>query len=437
MSAPKTRRGRRVFIGPVEICGIAEGLAVGLQQLGMDTQVCLSRAHPFRYGGVEQKSWIHSMWSLIGEKRKYIVNNNYVKKLLLKIIHNFWSLIVFTHALMFFNAFIYISGQTITNLKLELLILKFFKKKIIIIYVGSDARPPYINGLYNLNFSSEEEIKNLNILISEKVKMQEKYADFVVNFPSTAHFQEKLYINWFSLGVPRVLPTLDVPLCAHSHDQIRVLHSPSSPLFKGTAIVLEAIERLKNKGYPIELIVIENMSNKAVLMEISRCDFVVDQVYSDTPLAVFAMEAAFYGKPAVVGGYGFEKLQSLVAESMWPPSKTCHPDNFEQAIEDLIINSEERERLGIAAQSFVRDKWDALVVARRYLHLIDGDVLDEWWVEPKNFLYIEGAGQSADQTRGQIRQMIDKYGLSSLQLSHRPELEQAFLEFAGEEISPR
>ena len=40
-----------------------------------------------------------------------------------------------------------------------------------------------------------------------------------------------------------------------------------------------------------------------ILAELARCDFVIDQLYSDYPLPGLATEAAWFGKPTVVGGY--------------------------------------------------------------------------------------------------------------------------------------
>ena len=117
-------------------------------------------------------------------------------------------------------------------------------------------------------------------------------------------------------------------------------------------------------------------------------------------------------------------------EGMWPPSKICHPDNIEKAIEDLIVNKEEREKLGREAQVFVREKWNAKEVARRYLRIIQGSFPDEWWLDPSDVIYFEGGGQSIECTKAKIRELVELYGVKSLQLSHRPDFEKAFLEFA-------
>ena len=212
---------------------------------------------------------------------------------------------------------------------------------------------------------------------------------------------------------------------------IRILHSPSLPVAKGTIIIVDAIERLKKKGYQIEFVLIKGRPFSEVLKEIQGCHFVIDQIYSDTPMAAFAAEAAWYGKPAIVGGYALDRLKKFVPEGMWPPSKTCLPEEIEGAIEELIVNHEQRKRLGREAQSFVREKWAAVEVAKRFLKLIEGEIPEGWWVDPMDVLYLEGCGQSNERTKNLIRTMVSHHGLRSLHLSHRPDLEKAFLDFAN------
>lgn len=120
----------------------------------------------------------------------------------------------------------------------------------------------------------------------------------------------------------------------------------------------------------------------------------------------------------------------FVPEGMWPPSLTCHPDEIERAIEYLITHPEARMQLGEAAQRFVQEKWSAVEVAKRYLRIIEGDIPDEWWLDPRQVLYLEGIGQPVERTKEVIRAMVEKYGKESLHLDHRPDLLSAFLEFA-------
>lgn len=424
----------RIFVGPVEICGIAESLASSLRRCDVDAQVWLSFSHRFNYE-TSCNSWINQIWSRVGRWRSGVATNSTVAKIFAITVHKCWSWVVLCKSIAYFNVFIFFCGQTITNTNFELFLLRCFRKKILFINVGSDSRPVYLDGIYHdkQRFSLGK-LKTLSNKQKKRIKIQEKYANIIINSPLTSQFCAKNNINWFLIGIPRILQSINHDAsCKRSNERIRILHCPSDPFFKGSDIIIGAVSRLQNKGYPIDLVIIKDMPNDVVLSELNYCDFVVDQIYSDTPLAIFAMEAAFFGKPAVVGGYGFNQLRVLMPDSMWPPSKTCLPCDIEQAIEDMIVNVEERQRLGVAAQKFVRERWNPVDVARRYLRLIENDIPTEWWFDPRDVLYLEGAGQSAACSRDKIRKLIDKYGVSALQLSHRPELEKAFLEFAGVE----
>jgi hypothetical protein len=166
------------------------------------------------------------------------------------------------------------------------------------------------------------------------------------------------------------------------------------------------------------------------LDEIKKCDFVVDQIYSDVPLAGFATEAAWFGKPAVVAGYGFDQLSRFVPESIWPPSKICHPDQIKNAIEELINNVDLRHEIGKAAQEFVQNNWNSEEVARKYVRIFKGDIPKEWWTNPYDVVYLQGAGQSIEKTKIVIRGMLEEFGEESLCLEDKPILKKAFIDFA-------
>jgi len=262
--------------------------------------------------------------------------------------------------------------------------------------------------------------------------LQEKYADTCINSPTTAQFQEKPFINWFEIGLPKDVsgyPSYEVN--SQSEQKIRILHSPSNPLAKGTPIILSAIDKLKGKGYPIELVKIEGMPNSKVLKELAQCDFVVDQLYSDTPMATFATEAAHFGKPAVVGGYFAPVMHSYIRKENIPPSLFVHPDEIEQAIEKLIVDVDYRQELGRQAQTFVRTRWAPEEVATRFLRLITGTIPGDWWFDPQDIRYVHGGGIPDAHARKIVRSLVERFGKAALQIDDKPKLEKEFLKFAG------
>jgi hypothetical protein len=242
-------------------------------------------------------------------------------------------------------------------------------------------------------------------------------------------------VNWFALGVPVDFSNADkaqaAPEDAAPGRPVRILHSPSHPAAKGSVKIKEAIDRLRARGHAIDYVELTNRPNSEVIAEIRRCDFVVDQLYSDTPMAMFPAEAATHGKPAIVCGYGLEALKQFVPDGMWPPTHNCQPDQIETAIEALITDPERRQGLGRQARQFVTERWQASAVAGRFLRLIEGDIPEDWWIRPEDVEYHHGAAQTVEATKRKVRAMVEAYGVASLQLAHRPALERGLLEFAG------
>lgn len=428
----------RIFIGPCEIAGYYLNLTKGLKALGEACDYVTFTTNPYMYGG---KMPGHGLVGLIKWINKTLAARQakpLIFRMLLATLTKFLVAIYFCVCLVRYDVFIFGFGRSIFQNNMDIPILKFFGKKIIMNMAhGSELRPPYINGAHQAREGSMPPtvslFQSLSFSYRQKNIFLEKYADYMIGAPfSSAHFSSAKFINTFSIGLPYEGPP---PIASvnddHAANVIRILHSPSHPAAKGSLLIREAIERLRGKGYNIDFRELRNRSNAEVLEEIQQCDFVVDQVYSDTPLAGFATEAAWFAKPAVVGGYGFEYLKQFVPQGMFPPSQICHPDHIESAIEELILNPDLRYKMGAEAQAFVRTQWSIEKVAMRFLRLVKGDIPDDWWLDPQEVIYMHGAGQHEAQTKENIRKMVEAYGVTSLQLSHRPDLEKAFLEFAG------
>ena len=180
----------------------------------------------------------------------------------------------------------------------------------------------------------------------------------------------------------------------------------------------------------IDYVEITGKPNAEVLQELQRCDFVIDELYSDTPMAVFATEAAFAGKPAVVGSYYYDRIAQDLKSSYIPPSAFCHPDRLEETVENMVRDREGRTSLGKRAQEFVSAHWTATKVAQHYLMLIAGDFPAEWSYDPKNIHYLHGCGFPEDKAKTMIKRFLEVGGKQSLCLSDKPDLEELLIEFA-------
>jgi hypothetical protein len=201
-----------------------------------------------------------------------------------------------------------------------------------------------------------------------------------------------------------------------------LLHAPSRRHGKGTDRLRAAVEEVAASGIDVELRVLSGVPNAEVLAAIGQCDVVVDQLYSDTPMAALAAEAAAVGRPAIVGGYGWDELRAITRSEVLPPAFTCHPDDLADAIRHLATHHGERLALGTSARDFVARGWTPEAVAERYLALLRGELPSECWIDPARVTYVLGAGAPLEVIRASVRAVIDARGAAGLALDDRPDL---------------
>ncbi|MFC3940614.1 glycosyltransferase [Pseudomonas sp. Mn2068] len=427
----------RILIGPVEIAGIAKGLAKGFAENGVTADIVLESRHMFSYGGARD-SWLTRIWQMIGARRASTTRKQLLRKIFYVFLHKAWSWLIFFRSIFLYDAYFFLYGRTLTDSNFELFLLRAFGRKIVFINVGSDFRPPYMDGFVSSKVLDRPGFYKMAGLVKrqkKRIAMFERYADYIVSSPSSAHFHGRPFINWFSMGVPAAF---DVPNVVEGGEggapKVRIVHSPSSPVAKGSQRICEVIDGLIARGYPIEFIKLHGVSNQEVLKQLVNCDFVVDQLYSDIPLAVFGSEAARFGKPCVVSGYMAHSVSRYIRTEDMPISVYVLPGDLESAIERLVCDVELRVALGQQAQSFVQEHWSCAAVARRYLDLLDGTPRVEWWFDPARIDYIGGCGAHISHIRFLVKGLVEHCGTEALGVEDKPALERALLDLAsGEE----
>ncbi len=427
----------RIFIGLREIAGYFHHLKKGFDALGIDSVFVNLNGNPFQYGIDRNPPLINTINNFSQKIGMMFFGNWILRVIWVFFLQNIISFFLFPWALLRFNVFIFASNSTFFFF-IDLLFLKLFGKKIIYVFLGSEARPVYLNGYVIKNDKLSSILIGILVTRIQKIMISiiERFADDIINIPPQAYFQTRPFISSLCIGIPHNIVTSitssDYALNNNSGGKIiRILHAPSKPEPKGTPIIRQAVQSLKRKGYAIDYVEITGRSNSEVLQELERCDFIVDETYSDTPMAVFAMEAAFAGKPAVVGSYYVNQIKNDLPAVNLPPSMFCHPDNLEAAMEKLIVDHQFREELGNKAREFVMTNWSAIKVAQNYLMLIDGDFPGEWLYDPRNIRYLHGCGLSEAKAKKIIAAFLKTGGKKSLCLSDKPALEEMFVRFSS------
>lgn len=425
----------RIFIGLRELSGYYHHLKKGFDAMGIESVFVNLSGHPYQYGTDDNPAWINKLNNLAQRAGSGFFKNWALRVLWTVFLQNIISAFLFFWALFRFDAFIFASNSTFFFF-LDLPILKLFNKKIIYVFHGSEARPVYLNG-YVINDDRPGQIITAIILARMQkimISIIDRFADYCINIPPQAYFHARPFISWLMIGVPQSARDESVPADEAGDgtaSAVRILHAPSKPGPKGTPVIRSIIEKLQGKGHKIEFVEITGRPNAEVQAELRRCDFIIDEIYSDTPMAVFATEAAFAGRPAVVGGYYSSRIGDDVPPESIPPSLFCHPDDLERSVEKMVADVKFRKELGRKAYHFVMSHWSAEKVACRFIALLKGDAPKEWLYDPCSISYLHGCGLHEDKARRIIGRLIETGGVGALCLSDKPGLQNMFVDFSS------
>jgi hypothetical protein len=437
----------RIFLGLTEVSGYYVRLQRGLSELGAQAEFFPLQDHRFGYGPTPS-AWIprfaqYCVRNRIGALKKSPWRDAFWLTLVV-----LSRVIFFSWALVRFDVFIMGGGSSFFRFR-ELRLMRLLGRRIIYTFHGTDSRPAWMDGFCQGTsrmsvqptsepFPTDIDVATFHRVNGERrdtVRRIERYANVVINAPPQAQLLSKPYVIGLAVGIPIDAAALSEPRETRTPTTaVRVLHSPSFHIGKGTTEIRAAIQRLQEDGIELEYTEISNRPHMEVRQAIAACDFVVDQVYSDSPMAGFAGEAALAGKPAVVCGYYSAHLETDLAPYMRPPSLYCHPEQLEDAIRLLAVDSIRRKQLGAEAKEFVEKHWSPRAVATRYLLLAKGEpVPSEWMYQPEQNRYFLGMGIDEDSLRKVLQQYLNQFGESALGIDAAPELKRRVLAFASQE----
>lgn len=414
----------KILVGPEEIAGYFYHLSRGLNELGYSTDfITFEPLHKYDQRGSIQGGFVIRLIKAINSKKASVTNRSI--RIAISIPAELISMAWSCYAILKYDIFIFGFGRSLIRFKnIDMWIIKKLNKKIISnISFGSEARPPYINGKYDYqlikNPDSIKKVYRDSLKISSTVSRHFKYADYIIGSPmSTAQFATKEFLNYLRFGLivdyEDKFETVASELENKNKGSIRILHSPSHLRVKGTMQIRKTIKELIKEGYKIDYIELNNVPHVKVIEEINACDFVVDQLYSDTPLTTFATEAAYFGKPTIMAGYDLDGLMSHYNEIEFPAIFICKPSEIRSALITMINDRNLREQIGASAQKFVKSNNSPNAVGRKYEKLINDMVPDNWFIKPENYVNLDGVGIESDVAMNNIQNLINTYGESGL-----------------------
>lgn len=168
------------------------------------------------------------------------------------------------------------------------------------------------------------------------------------------------------------LPYASVDLAAWSPVGVRrhdgppvVVHAPTDRAVKGTAALVDAVERLRRIGLELELVLVEGVSRDDARRAYERADLLVDQLYTGWYGSI-AVELMALGKPVVahLRADDLERIPHGMREQL--PVIDATATTIESVLAEwLAQRREELAAVGARGRAYVERWHDPLTVAAR------------------------------------------------------------------------
>ena len=148
--------------------------------------------------------------------------------------------------------------------------------------------------------------------------------------------------------------------------RILIAHAPTNREIKSTHHLIEAVERLRSEGYPVDLDLIEHRPWTECLERKSRADIFFDQVILG--YGCNALEAWGMGIPVVAGAQD-ETLDEMERRFGHLPFYHATEETIYDALLEMVESPELRERYGQIGHDYVRKYHDEPVVVEQLKRL--------------------------------------------------------------------
>ena len=253
--------------------------------------------------------------------------------------------------------------------RLELFLLVIQNKTLLVQFQGDDARQgDFILANYSINTAQNVDAhyysKNTDKLKRDQIKLLSS-----VCFKSYALNPDLLNVlPQGSEFLPYSHIALDdwAPIYTQlSSSPLRIGHAPSHRGFKGTDLILEAVDKLHREGLDFELILIEGLSNIEAKELYKSVDVLVDQLFAGW-YGGLAVELMALGKPVIVY-LRDEDLHFLPSEMINElPFIRSQPNDIYHVLRSVIqMPREDLFSLAQASRSFVERWHNPLTIAER------------------------------------------------------------------------
>jgi hypothetical protein len=267
----------------------------------------------------------------------------------------FIGFIVFLYLLIWCDlVHVYFLPSDTESKKLEHLLINLFCRRKVVTFMGSEVRVPQIASMKNPYFSeaySNPLYEYKTETLENSHRIQELYASD--NYKLVIWDVES-YIDSSLFNDIRIVPHASInsfkPEEITLDSSILVVHSPSAPIAKGTAIIKAAMEEVISNFPNVTFKILEGISNSEYQRYLAQSDILVDQMVWGG-YGVAAQQAMEMGK--IVCAYFNEDRKVLYGPNC--PIVNITKETFFERIEELILQPGYMKKIKEASVRYYQD----------------------------------------------------------------------------------
>jgi hypothetical protein len=143
-------------------------------------------------------------------------------------------------------------------------------------------------------------------------------------------------------------------------DILRVAHAPNHGHFKGTALLMDAIERLGREGQPIELVSVQGVPNEKVLELFRTSHLIADQFIAGFH-GYTALEAMALARPVLC----FLRNDDMMIDPTTCPIINVRPEQIYDILKRCLEGGIDLESLGKRGRAYIDRYYSIEAVAAR------------------------------------------------------------------------
>ena len=257
---------------------------------------------------------------------------------------------------------------------IDLPALKRKGKKVMMTFQGCDARiKQYCCKNFEISACAECKVWYCNrvtdAMKERRLAKISKFADniFVLN-PDLKHFLPDAEFLPYASVDPRQWRPAENHSSGETDTHINLLHAPSNRSIKGTEHIIQACKALEKEGYPVNLVLAENIPHAKMKAVYESADIFVDQLLVGWYGAA-AVEAMSLGKPSVCYLRESDVSWLPFKDSIPVISATC--DTIYDVLLDLIENRRHLKDIGMRSRAYVEGVHDPVKIALQLKHIYE------------------------------------------------------------------